>query len=109
MGMPDGRSRRPEAAPFAVGPNIDPEFWTRGKMEAGMFRILKRSLSHFLVRILNINVREALVMSVAWDLPPVNYQMSQLSIVPKHICPFCARRGRPFMLSKYHFIFVPEK
>src|SRR3989338_4150170 len=56
-----------------------------------------------------MSVREALVTSVAWDWPPVSFQISQLSMVPKAISPRTARRRRPLTLSKSHLIFVPEK
>src|SRR3989338_1762384 len=69
-------------APF-VYPKIDPEFCARGRIAGGIFKILRSCASHCFVRMLKISVREALVGSVTCAAPPVSFQMSQLSIIPK--------------------------
>src|SRR3989339_148808 len=79
---------RPEFFCPLVRPNTDPEFCTCGRIAGGIFRILRSCESHFFVRMLKI---------------------SELSIVPKQISPFSARRRRPLTLSSSHWIFVPEK
>ena len=57
-------------------------------------------------------VREALVTSVACTderTPPVRFQSSQESIVPKASSPLCARSRAPSTWSSIHAIFGPEK
>ena len=55
------------------------------------------------------SVREAFEQSVAWTRPPVSFQMSHESTVPKATSPPSARRLKPGVLSKSQRIFVPEK
>ena len=55
------------------------------------------------------SVRDAFETSVAWTLPPVRFQMSQVSTVPKASSPFSARSRAPGTRSKSHAIFVAEK
>ena len=54
-------------------------------------------------------VRAALVASVAWTAPPVRFQISQLSTVPKARSPACARSRAPSTWSRIHFSLVAEK
>ena len=54
-------------------------------------------------------VREALEWSVTWALPPVRFQISQLSTVPAHSSPRSARSRTPGTLSRIQRILVPEK
>ena len=69
----------------------------------------KSSLSHCISLILNKLVLEAFVTSVAKILPFVNFQINQVSIVPKQTCPFLAFFLTPSTLSKIQAIFVAEK
>lgn len=58
------------------------------------------------------NVRDALVTSVTCrppSLPPVRFQSTQVSIVPKASSPFSARSRAPSTLSRIQAIFGPEK
>src|SRR6185503_12749159 len=103
--MPSGNP----AAPLAVLPKTDPEAWTFGKIFLGKPRIFSKSLSHFKSLILKTRVRDALVISVVWERPPVSFQMSHVSIVPKQMLPLLALTRNPLTLSKSHLIFVPEK
>ena len=54
-------------------------------------------------------VREALLGSVTWVAPPVKFQISQLSTVPKASLPASARARAPSTLSKIQAILLPEK
>src|SRR5690606_40546349 len=54
-------------------------------------------------------VRDALVTSVTCSLPPVSFQISQESTVPKARSPASARARAPWTLSRIHLILVPEK
>jgi hypothetical protein len=58
---------------------------------------------------LNNRVREALLASVAWTRPPVSFQTSQLSTVPKASSPRSARARAPGTWSSSHASFVAEK
>ena len=66
-------------------------------------------MSHCCVWMLKSMVREALVASVAWTLPPVRFQMSQLSTVPKSSSPRLARAAAPGTCRRIHWSLVPEK
>ncbi len=54
-------------------------------------------------------VREAFVGSVTCAAPPVSFQTSQESTVPKHSSPPSARERRPSTCSSSQASFVPEK
>ena len=54
-------------------------------------------------------VRDALVTSVTWALPPVRFQISQVSIVPKRSLPSSAFSRAPSTLSRIQAILEPEK
>ena len=54
-------------------------------------------------------VRLALVWSVTWTWPPVSFQISQVSMVPKSSSPFSACSLAPGVLSSSHLILEPEK
>ena len=54
-------------------------------------------------------VREALVTSVAWTLPPVRFQISQESTVPKRSRPAWALRRAPGTFSRIQWILVALK
>ena len=58
---------------------------------------------------LNNIVRDALETSVAWTLPDVSCQISQLSMVPNASSPRIARWRAPGKCSSNQFSFVPEK
>ena len=55
-----------------LSPNSAEESRTSGSIERGTRRIFNSSSSHSPVWMLNSSVREALVASVAWTLPPVS-------------------------------------
>ena len=54
-------------------------------------------------------VRQAFETSVTWTSPPVSFQMSQLSTVPKASSPFSARSRTPSTLSSSQTILLAEK
>ncbi|MGC0378333.1 hypothetical protein RKD28_005849 [Streptomyces sp. SAI-229] len=57
-------------------------------------------------------VREALVTSVTWRppfTPPVRFQMTQVSMVPKRMSPASARSLRPSTLSSSQRALGPAK
>ena len=54
-------------------------------------------------------VREALVRSVTWAVPPVSFHTSQVSTVPNKSSPLAARSRLPGTWSKIHLILLPEK
>ena len=54
-------------------------------------------------------VRLALVTSVAWVRPPVSFQSSQVSMVPKRRSPQAAFSRAPGTRSRIHLILVAAK
>ena len=57
-------------------------------------------------------VREALVTSVTCtppSVPPVRFQSTQQSVLPKTRSPASALARAPSTLSRIHLILVPEK
>ena len=83
-----------------------------GSMEAGTPKASRISSSHYSVsRSMNM-VREALVTSVTWtppSVPPVRFQSTQQSVLPKTRSPASALARAPSTLSRIHMILVPEK
>ena len=59
-----------------LSPKSAEESLTSGSIERGTRRIFSSSSSHSPLWMLNSIVREALVASVAWTLPPVSRQSS---------------------------------
>ena len=82
---------------------------TSGSTEGGIRSSASSSSSQSWVCRLNSSVREALLASVACTRPPVRFQTSQLSIVPKASSPFSARARAPGTLSSSHSSLVPAK
>ena len=78
-------------------------------MDMGTPSRLQMVSSHRRFRISYSMVRLALVQSVTWTFPPVSFQISQLSTVPKSSFPSSARSRAPGTLSKIHLILVAEK
>lgn len=57
-------------------------------------------------------VRLALVTSVTCSppfAPPVRFQMTQVSVLPKTASPFSAASRTPSTFSRIHWILPPEK
>ena len=54
-------------------------------------------------------VRDALLTSVTCTLPPVSFQISQLSMVPNASSPAAARARAPGTLSRIQRILLAEK
>src|SRR5690554_3218974 len=82
---------------------------TSGRMDEGIWKRSSSSWSHFFSWILNIMVRLALVISVRCSSPPVIFQTSQLSTVPKQTSPLSAFSLAPSTWSNIHLILVAEK
>ena len=80
-----------------------------GSIEAGMPKMSRSSSSHLQVSRLQSIVREAFVISVTKTRPPVSFQMSHVSIVPKASSPRSARARAPGTLSRIQRILVAEK
>ena len=81
-----------------------------GKDGARARRKMRRSSSsHAPSWMLKSSVREALVASVAWTLPPVRRQIRKESIVPKASSPRSAFSRAPFTWSRSQAILVAEK
>ena len=78
-------------------------------MARGMLRAFKRVSSQSRRRMSKSMVREALVTSVTWTAPPVSFQRSQVSTVPKRISPRSAFSWAPSTWSRSHRILVAEK
>ena len=74
-----------------------------------MPKMSRSSSSHLQVSRLQSIVREAFVMSVTKTRPPVSFQMSHVSIVPKASSPRSARARAPDTLSRIQRILVAEK
>jgi hypothetical protein len=66
-----------------VSPKTSLDDFTSGSIFSGILKSSRSSLSHARVLMLYNKVREALLTSVTWVFPPVRFQMSQESIVPK--------------------------
>lgn len=92
-----------------VSPKSPSEGRTSGRRAAGIPRASRSSGSQARVWRLKNKVRLALVGSVAKTFPPVRFQMSQVSTVPKQTSPLSARALRPGTFSKSYKSFVPEK
>ena len=80
-----------------------------GSMARGMSNSSSSSSSQSRVSMLYSMVREALVRSVTWALPPVSFQTSQVSTVPNRISPFAAFSRLPGTWSRIHLILLAEK
>ena len=78
-------------------------------MLAGTSSSLSSSSSHCRVWMLKSIVREALVTSVMCVAPPVSFQTSQVSMVPKASSPASALALAPGTLSRIQATLVPEK
>src|SRR5437762_12135595 len=81
---------------------------TSGSMERGTPKILRSSSSHSPLAMSNSIVRDALLASVTCTLPPVSFQTSHESTVPKASSPALARPFAPFTFSKIHCTLVAE-
>ena len=92
-----------------VSPNRVLEGSTSGIIAAGTRSAASSPLSHWRVCRSSSRVREALLWSVAWTAPPVNCQISQLSMVPNASSPASARARAPGTWSRIQAILVPEK
>ena len=82
---------------------------TSGSIHLGMSSSARISSSQRRVLMLNSMVREALEKSVTWALPPVSFQMSQVSTVPNSSSPRSARARTPGTFSRIQRSLVPEK
>ena len=100
------------AAPSHSGaqvPNQVLEGNTCGNSCGGMSNSASKSASQRRVWMLNSIVRDALLVSVACTRPPVSFQSSQLSTVPKARSPASARARAPGVWSSSHCSLVAEK
>ena len=75
---------------FFVVPKLELDGTTCGIMFRGIRSFCRSSSSQAHDFKLNSNVREALLGSVQCDLPPVKFQINQVSIVPKSNLPASA-------------------
>ena len=100
------RGSQPRSAVSAHGPD---ESTSVGSTSGGTSsRAHMRSSQSTLARFRQ-SVREALLTSVAWTRPRVNFHKSHVSTVPKASWPRAARRRASGAWSRIHAIFVPEK
>ncbi len=106
--MPPIGTLRPSSS-GAVSPKIVLLSLTSGSRLSGMSSSFNRSASHAPLWMSNSKVREALLASVAWTLPPVSRHSRKLSIVPKASSPRSARARTPSTSSRIHLSLVPEK
>ncbi len=101
----------PSAVPFA-SPYSSEEDLISGSIDSGIPIRSRLGWCHSSVsRFISI-VRDALVTSVAWtppSVPPVRFQSTQVSMLPKASSPASARLRAPSTLSRIHLIFGPEK
>ena len=83
-----------------------------GNIDFGTLNAARMSSSHCRVsRSMNM-VREAFVTSVACTpplTPPVRFQSTQESVLPKYRSPASAFSRAPSTFSRIHMILVPEK
>ena len=93
----------------SVSPNDPAQSRISGINAAGMLNRRSMSGSHWPVSMLHNMVRLALVASVAWILPPVRRQTSQVSTVPNASLPACASARAPGVLSSSQAILVALK
>ena len=101
--------RSPDVIPYAVSSLLA---WISGSMARGMLKKPSSSSSQSsVVRSMSM-VRLALVTSVAWMPPrgpPVRFQTSQVSGVPKMASPRSAASRTPSTFSRIHWILPAEK
>ena len=90
-------------------PYMQLEGCTFGSICSGIPKSSNSSASQRRRRMSNSIVREAFVTSVTCALPPVSFQISQVSIVPKSSSPASALCRAPGTLSRIQRSFVPEK
>ncbi len=98
-----------DASSSVVWPYTSLDERTCGSIERGTLRILSSSSSQSPLRMSNSIVRDALVASVTWTLPPVRFHTSHASTVPNASSPAFAFARAPFTLSRIHWTLVPEK
>lgn len=99
------------SAPTAV-PYTSDDDRISGSTASGTFIAARIDGSHSRVSRFISMVREALVTSVTWtppSVPPVRFQISQESMVPKAISPRSARLRSPGTLSSSQAALGPEK
>ena len=104
MGIPSGSPRTP-----LVVPKTPAEGRIAGKTARGTPKSASSSLSQARVSRSMNRVREALVTSVACTVPPVSFQSSAESMVPKQMSPFSARACAPCTWSSSQRTLVPLK
>ncbi len=80
-----------------------------GSISTGTSSARQSSLSQRRRSMSKSMVREQLEKSEMCSRPPVRFQMSQESTLPKSSSPFSARSRAPGTLSSIHLILVPEK
>ena len=102
IGIPSGSLGTPR-----VRPNTPLDGLTCGRSEAGTPNSRQSDSSHRPRPMSNSNVREAFVGSVACAAPPVSFQRSQLSTVPKASRPRRAAVFAPW--RSIHSSFVALK
>jgi hypothetical protein len=104
MGMPSGSPRTPLVTPKTPADGRISGSTSRGTSKSAQSSSSQARFSRSMSR-----VREALVTSVACTAPPVSFQSSALSTVPKQSSPRCARARAPFTLSSSQRSLVPLK
>ena len=92
-----------------VSPKTSLEPRTSGSTLRGTLNSFSNSASQSPVRRLYSIVREALLASVTCTVPPVSFQMSQVSMVPNASRPCRAKARAPFTCLSSHAILVAEK
>ena len=100
------------AAPNSAGsvvPKSEAQSLTCGSIESGMPKRVRSLSSHSWLVILKSCVREALVASVQWLLPPLRRQSKKLSMVPKASSPASARVRALGTLSSSQRSLLAEK
>ena len=93
----------------AVSPTIPEESHTSGSIDSGIPKSARSSGSHCIVLMLNSMVREAFVTSVTCLSPPVMFQTSHESMVPKRSLPALTLASAPGTLSSIQRILVALK
>lgn len=102
----------PARRPSLAVPYTSAEERISGSTAAGMSMDARILSSHAMVCRFIRSVREALVTSVTWtppSVPPVRFQMTQESMVPKRMSPRSARSRRPSTLSSSQRTLGPAK
>src|SRR5687768_1940400 len=104
MGIPSGKPGTPR-----VAANLPTEVRTSGQIDAGISKAAQSSAFQRCSVRWNASVREALLGSVTWAVPPDSLWIRKLSIVPTARRSSLAAFSTAGQFLRAHETLVPEK